>query len=277
MTDLDVKFDDSGEVASYRLNGKPVLSAKDEGMLDWLVAGLKPTELEPGKDALAWEWLSEVPMKSVVFLDAPLWQGSAFHLVAGRKGVGKGTALADLAARVTRGELVPKLRVVWIASEDSASIDIGPRVIAAGGDPGKVAILKDWLQLPRDVERLKNMIAEVDQVGLVIIDPVGNHITRKNSNSDTDIRDAISPLNDLADGLETMVVGVRHLSEKEAKAGAIASDPGCLGVGAGAAGDHRDRSRRRRCFRLAHPVRDRQPATAAGVGPQLPDRRRDDP
>jgi len=221
MSAVDVKFDDSGELIDYRLNGKPVLTAQDEGMLDWLAVGLTPKK--PGEEALAWEWLSEVPMKSVVFLDAPLWQGSAFHLVAGRKGVGKGTALADLAARITRGELGSKRRVVRIASEDSASIDIGPRVIAAKGDPKQVAILKDWLQLPRDVERLKMMIAEVGEVGLVIIDPVGNHITGKNSNSDTDIRDAISPLNDLADVLETMVVGVRHLSEKEAKAGAIAA------------------------------------------------------
>ena len=57
----------------------------------------------------------------------------------------------------------------------------------------------------------------------MIIDPVGNHITGKNSNSDTDIRDAIAPLNDLADEHETMVFGVRHLSEKECSNGALAA------------------------------------------------------
>jgi len=133
-------------------------------------------------------------MRSIVFLDKPLWQQSAFHLLAGRKGVGKGTMLADLGARVTRGELGAKHNVVWIASEDSAAIDIKPRLLAAEGDPERVIVIKDWIQLPRDIDALSVTLAEVSDVGLVIIDPVGNHITGKNSNSDTDIRDAIAPL-----------------------------------------------------------------------------------
>lgn len=180
-------------------------------------------EFDNGK-SLAWERLSEIAMRSIVFLDKPLWQASAFHLVAGRKGVGKGTMLANLAARVTRAELGAKRTVVWIASEDSAAIDIKPRLLAAEGDPDQVIVLKDWIQLPRDIEALSRTFVEVgDDVGLVIIDPVGNHITGKNSNSDTDIRDAIAPLNDLADEHETMLAGVRHLSEKECKNGAIAA------------------------------------------------------
>lgn len=137
--------------------------------------------------------------------------------------VGKGTQQADLAARVTRGELGPKRNVVWIASEDSAAIDIKPRVFAAGGDPERVIIVKTWVQLPGHIDALGRLIAKIGDVGLVIIDPVGNHITGKNSNSDTDIRDAIAPLNDLADEHEAMVIGVRHLTEKEANGGVIAA------------------------------------------------------
>jgi AAA domain/Bifunctional DNA primase/polymerase, N-terminal len=178
----------------------------------------------PGSSTtLSWERLSNIEMRSIIFLDKPLWQALAFHLVVGRKGVGKGTVLADLAARTTRCELGAKRNVVWIGSEDSASIDIKPRVVAAGGDPERVILITDWIQLPRDIERLGNTIAEIGDIGLVIIDPVGNHITGKNSNSDTDIRDAIAPLNDLADKHETMAVGIRHLSEKEAKEGVLAA------------------------------------------------------
>ena len=173
--------------------------------------------------ALEWQRLSEIEMRSIVFLDSPFWQASAFHLVVGRKGVGKGTQQADLASSVTCGDLGEKRNVVWIASEDSAAIDIRPRLVAAGGHAERVIMVKSWVQLPRDVEALGNLIRQVGDVGLVIIDPVGNHITGKNSNSDTDIRDAIAPLNDLADEHEAMVIGVRHLSEKEAKAGLIAA------------------------------------------------------
>ncbi len=136
-------------------------------------------EFDNGK-TLAWERLSEIEMRSIMFLDKPLWQQSAFHLLAGRKGVGKGTMLADLGARVTRGELGAKHNVVWIASEDSAAIDIKPRLLAAEGDPERVIVIKDWIQLPRDTDALSVTLAEISDVGLVIIDPVGNHITGKN-------------------------------------------------------------------------------------------------
>ena len=189
------------------------------------------TELRDGRcrqcgvefETLARERLSEIEMRSIIFLDRPLWQASAFHLMVGRKGVGKGTNIADLSARMTRGELGDKRTVVVIASEDSASVDIKPRLIAADGDPERVFVITDWVQLPRDIEQIGNTLREIGDVGLLVIDPVGNHITGKNSNSDTDIRDAIAPLNDLADEHDAMVIGVRHLSEKECKNGAIAA------------------------------------------------------
>jgi hypothetical protein len=77
------------------------------------------------KHGIVWERLSQTEMRSIRFLDRPLLQASAFHLVAGRKGQGKGTVLSDIAARVNRGELGEKRNVVWIGSEDSAAIDIG--------------------------------------------------------------------------------------------------------------------------------------------------------
>jgi AAA domain-containing protein len=179
-------------------------------------------DLEPD-GPLDWELLSEIPMRSIKFLDEPLWQADAFHLLVGRKAVGKGTVLADLTARCTSGELGEKRNVVWIASEDSAAIDIGPRVTAAGGDTSRVVIVKTWVQLPRDVDRLGDLLREVGDVGLLIVDPMGNHITGKNSSGDTDIRAAIAPLNGFADEHGLMVVGIRHLSEKEATAGALAA------------------------------------------------------
>ena len=162
-------------------------------------------------------------LRSIVFVDRPLWQADAFHLLAGRKGQGKGTLLALHAAAVTRGELGPKRNVVWISSEDSAGIDIGPRLLAAGGELARVRVVKrGWIQLPRDVDEIKQAIVDKGDVGLVIIDPIGNHIAGKNSDTE-EIREAIGPLNQLADDHHCMVAGVRHLSEKEAKNGILAA------------------------------------------------------
>ena len=41
---------------------------------------------------IAWQRLSEVGMRSIVFVDKPLLQTDALHLLVGRKGQGKGTA-----------------------------------------------------------------------------------------------------------------------------------------------------------------------------------------
>jgi hypothetical protein len=158
------------------------------------------------------------------FLDRPLLQDSSFHLLVGRKGVGKGTVIADTAARMTRGELGDKRSVLWIASEDSAGIDVKPRLRAAGGDPEQVhIILRGWLQLPRDIGVLRAKALELGDVGMIVLDPISNHMSGKNSNWDSDVRDAIAPLNDLADELETLILGVRHLTEKEAKAGILSA------------------------------------------------------
>lgn len=173
---------------------------------------------------IVWQRLSDVEMRSIVFRDKPLLQADALHVMAGRKGVGKGTVLASFASRVTQGELGPSRNVVWIGSEDSAAIDIKPRIVAAGGDPGRVLVVESgWIQLPRDIGEIEHALSDLGEVGMLIVDPVGNHIAGKNSNSETDIRDAIARLNALADEHQCMVFGVRHLTEKECKSGALAA------------------------------------------------------
>jgi hypothetical protein len=114
--------------------------------------------------------------------------------------------------------------VVWIASEDSPAIDIRPRVEAVGGDPERILVVKrGWIQLPRDLDEISAAITGFREVAMLVIDPLGNHISGKDSNSETDIRDAIAPLNAIADELALMVFGIRHLSEKECSRGVLAA------------------------------------------------------
>jgi len=185
----------------------------------------RPPRIDGSEEhTVSWRRLSEVEMRSIRFRDKPLLQADAFHLLTGRKGQGKGTVLSGIAARVNRGELGEKSNVVWIGSEDSNAIDVKPRIVAAGGEPERVLVVKEgWIQLPRDVDEIRWAMEEMGEVGMLVIDPVGNHITGKDSNSDTDIRDAIGPLNKLADEFECMVFGVRHLSEKECSRGVLAA------------------------------------------------------
>jgi AAA domain len=167
--------------------------------------------------------LAEVEMRSIEWLDKPLWQRAAFHLVAGKKGAGKGTCLADLSSRVTNGELFDKpMNVLLLSSEDSDSIDIKPRVVAAGGDVNRIHTINDRVILPDDVDALKQHALGIGEVGLFAIDPIGNHLGGINTDAEGPVRTAIAPLNDLADELDCLLIGVRHL-KKDTQAGALAS------------------------------------------------------
>jgi len=162
-------------------------------------------------------------VRRVEWLDKPFLQRSAFHLLAGRKGSCKGTYLCGLAARVSRGELYdrPK-RVLVITSEDSVELDFLPRVIAAGGDPSMIEIVLGPFKLPGDLAWIEQKARELGDVGLIIIDPIGNHLDGADTDKEGLVRNAIQSLNPIADTLDCMIVGVRHLG-KDVTRGALAS------------------------------------------------------
>jgi hypothetical protein len=206
---------------AYLSNGRSVKPADTDKNVVPIRGDSDPEKRRPR--ALALTPLAAIEMKPVLFIDKPFWQANAFHILCGRKGVGKGTMIADLAARTSRGELGPKRNVIWVASEDSTAIDIKPRFVAAGGDERHIFVPEEWIQLPDHVDALSETIKQMRDVGLVIIDPLGNHIAGRDTSNDGQIRDAIARLNHLADEHETLVLGVRHVTEKEATNGAISA------------------------------------------------------
>lgn len=161
--------------------------------------------------------LTEIEMRSIEWLEKPLWQRSAFQLLAGPKGAGKGTYLAALAARVSRTD-----NVLFVSSEDSAGIDLKPRLVAAGANLERCFLVTQHVNLPDDVDALRELAESFGGVGLLVIDPVANHIRDRNSNAEGEVRNAIAPLNGLADELGCLLIGVRHPG-KDRSRGALAS------------------------------------------------------
>jgi hypothetical protein len=174
-------------------------------------------------ERLSLRWLNTYGIRKVEWLDKPFLQRAAFTLLAGRKGSCKGTYLCGLAARVTTGDLYGEpQRVLVITSEDSVELDFKPRVIAAGGDDTLTAIVNGPFRLPHDLPWLHNEAQKLGNVGLIVIDPIGNHLGGKDTNDEGLVREAIQDLNPLADELDTMILGVRHLG-KDSSRGALSS------------------------------------------------------
>lgn len=174
--------------------------------------------MKPERPPLEATPLTAIAMRSIEWLERPLWQTSAFQLLAAGKGLGKGTFLAGFAARLTwRG-----LNVLFISTEDSAEIDLKPRLAAAGADMSRCYLIRQHVRLPDDVDELRRLAESIGDIALLVIDPVANHIGATKSHDDVEVRYAISPLNKLADDLSCLIVGVRHPG-KDRSRGAVAS------------------------------------------------------
>lgn len=177
------------------------------------------TPPEPGEErVIRIRSLVDVNMRSIEWLEKPLWQKSAFQLLAGPKGSGKGTYLAALASRITNAGQ----NAVFISTEDSAEIDLKPRLVAAGADIGRCFDIPMHIRLPDDIYALQKVALEIGGVGLFVVDPVANHIGDRDSNAEAAIREAIAPLNWLADALSCLLIGVRHPG-KDRTRGALTS------------------------------------------------------
>jgi hypothetical protein len=163
--------------------------------------------------ALAATRLDEIEMRPIEYVEKPHLPRAAFVLVAGPKGVGKGTWISRKTANMTTGVYGRARNVLLVSSEDSAAIDIRPRLRAAGGDDSRVYLIRDAFSLPRDLNQLRDLALEIGDVGLIVIDPVGNHLGGADTDKEGAIRHALAGLNRLADELDCTILGIRHLGK----------------------------------------------------------------
>jgi len=127
-------------------------------------------------EAIDWLWEQRLPLGKCV-------------LVAGDGGLGKSMLLAWIAATVSRGKEWPcgegKSRsgsAIILSAEDDAADTIVPRLIAADADCSRVHILEAVrreddeghrsFNLQLDLPELEKTIEQIDDVVLVIIDPI---------------------------------------------------------------------------------------------------------
>lgn len=118
--------------------------------------------------------------------DKRILDGS-LNMVEGRKGVGKSSFLACVAAAVCGGPLLPGQQavaprpVVWCGAEESWQTAILPRIVAAGGDTSWIFRLRLFddsgcprkLAIPSGLPELATIL-RANRVGLICLDPFGS-------------------------------------------------------------------------------------------------------
>ncbi len=173
-------------------------------------ADIKPEEID-------WLWPQRLPLgKCVVF--------------AGEGGLGKSMVLVSIAATVSNGREWPcgegQSRcgsVIILSAEDDAADTIVPRLIAAGADRSKVHILeavrKDddeghrSFNLKIDLPKLEQTIEQIDDVVLVIIDPITSYLEGVDSHKNADVRSVLEPVGKMAAKRHVTVIANTHFSK----------------------------------------------------------------
>lgn len=163
--------------------------------------------------------VSDIKAERITWLVDGFLPKGALTLLSGREGLGKSLLSLKWAAEVTQGNLGDKpANVMVIAAEDSAAHVIRPRLEAVGANLELVHIVTvsfdgDQTQaivLPLDVLRLKNEIAN-KEVSLLIIDPLSSSLSQTiDSHKDASVRQALDPLNKLANETGCAVLALMH-------------------------------------------------------------------
>jgi putative DNA primase/helicase len=183
---------------------------KESSLVIKCAADIKPEKID-------WLWQERLPIGKCV-------------LVAGEGGLGKSMLLAWIAAAVSRGKEWPcgegKSRcgfVIILSAEDDAADTIVPRLIAADADCSKVHILeavrKDHdeghrsFNLQLDLPELEKTIEQLDDVLLVIIDPITSYLGKVDSHKNADIRSVLEPLGRMAAKRHVTAIANTHLSK----------------------------------------------------------------
>lgn len=167
---------------------------------------------EATEQHLTWYWPQTFPADSLVLLE-------------GRKGTGKTSILAALAAAVTGGPAPPgwtgptNRRVIWCGPEESWTKVVIPRLRGCGARIDRVhrPALRDqygsprYLYLPDDVPTL-HKLASATQAALLVLDPLSGLVHPSvDLRQDQQVRAALQPIVQLCDDVGCLAVGTRHL------------------------------------------------------------------
>jgi hypothetical protein len=211
--------------------------------------------------------LSEVETQQVDWLWERRISLGKITLLDGDPGMGKSLLAINIAACVSTGRPMPdgtpgrKGGVILIAPEDSAEDTIKPRMEVAGGNPSKVLLLNTIenldekrlgvfehpFSLAHNLSDLEEAIKRRNAI-LVVLDPLMAILGRSiDSSRDQDIREVLTPLNQIAGRTGCAILIIRHLN-KGSSDNILYRGAGSIGITAAA----------RVCLLVAHDPDDEQ-------------------
>jgi putative DNA primase/helicase len=161
-----------------------------------------------------------------------LWSGRVavgkLTLIAGEPGLGKSQVSIAMAATVTTGGpwpcgegRAPLGNAIILCAEDGAADTIVPRLMAAGANLSRVHIVsavraedgkgRRAFNLQSDLELLEREIKRIDDIRLVVIDPISSYLGPNiDSHINAAVRGVLEPIGEMADRLRVAILSITH-------------------------------------------------------------------
>jgi putative DNA primase/helicase len=176
-----------------------------------------------------------------------LWPGhfalGMLGLIDGDPSRGKSQLIAYMTGRITTGQPWPDGSpcpiggVVLVGAEDPIEQVVIPRLEAAGADLDRVQILaaKDDgspIRLPEDIAYLEQEIRDIE-ARMIAFDPIMSYLTGiANPNSDKDVRQALTPVNEVLVRNRCAGTMLRHFNKQDKTSQALYRGMASIAFGA---------------------------------------------
>jgi DNA polymerase bacteriophage-type len=204
---------------------------------DWTEAGgtleqlLERAQHAPEFAALECTCAADEDVEAIEWVWPGRFARGKIGLLVGLPDEGKGLALSDIMARITRGAPwpcgeghAPLGRAVLLTAEDDVNDTIVPRLLAAGADLGRVTIVKmmheagtpRMFSLISDLSALRQKVIAIGEVEMIVIDPITAYlgIGKIDSFRATDVRAVLGPLKEFTAELRLCILAVMHFNKK---------------------------------------------------------------
>lgn len=184
----------------------------------------------------------------------PYWLARGkLHVIAGAPGTGKTTIALSIAAAISAGspfpdghKTTPGKIIIWSGEDDPADT-LKPRLIAAEADINQIVSVGPVTEYDpdrranctypfdpaRDVDALTKMLAPIEDLALIIIDPIVAAVGG-DSNKNAEVRRGLLPLVKLAEAKNAALLGVSHYSKGTQGRDPLERVTGSLAFGAAA-------------------------------------------
>jgi len=196
------------------------------------------TIINASETTLVWRTMDTVEPQEIKWLWRDMFPIGMVSIIQGDSGAGKSYLTQYLASKVSNGSVwpehneniptaAPKGTTILLSPEDDAATTIRPRLDVMGADHKNIIIIesarhigldgavsKGYFDLKQDLPELRKLISRRGDVKLLVIDPLNSFMGAKtDTHRDSDVRNVLMPLIELANKSNVAVICCVHLNK----------------------------------------------------------------